>query len=228
MTSPHIVVIIDDEPQIRKILKILLEQNSIKVIEAANAAEGVVALSTCHPSLLLLDLGLPDKDGLDLLKELREWMMIPIIILSVKNSERDIVGALDAGADDYITKPFNSSELVARIRANLRKVHLPVESVFETGTLKVDFSGHLVYKNGEEVKLTAMEFSLLALFIRNQGKVLTHRYILKEVWGQAYEEQVQNLRVFVAQLRKKIEDENSEYKMIRTESGIGYRFVAFR
>lgn len=225
--KPHIIVV-DDEPQIQKILRITLESNNYKVTSAENAEQAAVAAGTAQANLILLDLGLPDKDGLQLLKELREWCTIPIIILSVRNSEEDIVSALDSGADDYITKPFNSQELLARIRANLRKIQLPQESIFTNSYLSIDFASHIVKKYDEEVKLTATEYSLLLLFVKNIGKVLTHRYILKEIWGPGYIEHTQYLRVFVGQLRKKIEDEESEDKMIITESGVGYRMLALK
>lgn len=218
------LLIIDDEPQIRKILKISLEQD-YKVIEAADGADGLLRAATMQPVLILLDLGLPDKDGLEILKELREWSAIPVIILSVRKGVEDIVAALDYGADDYITKPFNTAELMARIRANTRKSFDTPESVFSNGPLSVNFIKRTVTLNGEEVKLTNIEYSLLVLFIKNSGKALTHQYILKEIWGPGYIEQTQNLRVFVAQLRKKIERDDNKTRMIQTESGIGYRFV---
>lgn len=222
------IVVIDDEPQIRKILRITLEGQDYKVVEASTAKDGIVQAGTAHPNLIILDLGLPDQDGLDLLKELRGWSNVPIIILSVRNSEEDIVTALDNGADDYLTKPFNTAELLARIRACLRKSQLQQESVFKNGLLTVDFVSHVVKKNDEELKLTNTEYSLLLLFVKNIGKVLTHRFILKEIWGPSYFEQTQYLRVFIGQLRKKIEDDVSEPKMILTESGVGYRMVMLK
>lgn len=222
------IVVIDDEPQIRKILRITLEGQDYKVVEASTAKDGIVQAGTAHPNLIILDLGLPDQDGLDLLKELRGWNNVPIIILSVRNSEEDIVTALDNGADDYLTKPFNTAELLARIRACLRKSQLQQESVFKNGLLMVDFVSYVVKKNDEELKLTNTEYSLLLLFVKNIGKVLTHRFILKEIWGPSYFEQTQYLRVFIGQLRKKIEDDASEPKMILTESGVGYRMVMLK
>lgn len=219
-----VLLIIDDEPQIRKILKISLE-GSYKIVDAMDGAEGIRKAATDQPSLILLDLGLPDKDGLEVLKELREWSSTPVIILSVRKSVEDIVTALDYGADDYITKPFNTAELMARIRANMRKIPEFPESIFTNGSLSVDFAQRTVTLNGSEIKLTNIEYSLLVLFIKNTGKALTHRFILKEIWGPGYVEQTQNLRVFVAQLRKKIETDDNKAKMIQTESGIGYRFV---
>jgi len=226
MSSKPNILVVDDEPQIQKILRLTLESNDYKVTSAENAEQAEVAAGTAHVNLILLDLGLPDKDGLVLLKELREWCSLPIIILSVRNSEEDIVSALDLGADDYITKPFNTQELLARIRANLRKAQMPQESVFTNSYLTIDFTSHIVRMHDEEVKLTATEYSLLLLFVKNIGKVLTHRYILKEIWGPGYIEHTQYLRVFVGQLRKKIEDEDQ--KMILTESGVGYRMLMLK
>jgi two-component system, OmpR family, KDP operon response regulator KdpE len=222
------IIIIDDEPQIRKILRITLESNEYKVYEAETGNEGIVLAGTVQPNLILLDLGLPDQSGLTVLKEIRSWSTVPVIILSVRNSEEDIVSALDQGADDYITKPFSVGELLARIRANLRKNQAAQDTTFTNGNLFIDFASHVVRKNNEEIKLTHIEYSLLVLFIKNIGKVLTHRFILKEVWGPSYIEQTQYLRVFVAQLRKKIEEENSLDKMILTESGVGYRMVLLK
>ncbi len=217
------ILIVDDELQIRKILSLTLESNGYKVTMAENAEQALIAAATSHANLVILDLGLPDRDGLSLLKELRTWLTVPIIILSVRNSEEDIVTALDSGADDYITKPFNTSELLARIRVCLRKTQIPQEPVFTNAYLSIEFASHTVKRYDEEVKLTNTEYSLLLLFVKNIGKVLTHRYILKEIWGPGYVEHTQYLRVFVVQLRKKIEDENSDAKMIVTESGVGYR-----
>jgi two-component system KDP operon response regulator KdpE len=223
-----VIVIIDDESQIRKILRITLESNEYKVIEADNAKNGLVQAATAHANLILLDLGLPDMDGLEVLKEIRSFNDVPVIILSVRNSEEDIVAALDLGADDYLTKPFNTSELLARIRASLRRTQQPQESVFKNGGLSIDFASHVVTKDLEELKLTNTEYELLLLFIKNIGKVLTHRFILKEIWGPSYIEHSQYLRVFIGQLRKKIESNPSEPNIILTESGVGYRMVMLK
>jgi len=223
-----VIVIIDDESQIRKILRITLESNEYKVIEADNAKNGLVQAATSHANLILLDLGLPDMDGLEVLKEIRSFSDVPVIILSVRNSEEDIVAALDLGADDYLTKPFNTSELLARIRASLRRTQQPQESVFKNGGLSIDFASHVVTKDLEELKLTNTEYELLLLFIKNIGKVLTHRFILKEIWGPSYIEHSQYLRVFIGQLRKKIESNPSEPNIILTESGVGYRMVMLK
>jgi two-component system KDP operon response regulator KdpE len=222
------IVVVDDESQIRKILRITLEANEYKVIEADNAKNGLVHAATAHANLILLDLGLPDMDGLDVLKEIRSFNDVPVIILSVRNSEEDIVAALDFGADDYLTKPFNTSELLARIRASLRRTQQAQESIFKNGSLSIDFASHVVTKDSEELKLTNTEYELLLLFIKNIGKVLTHRFILKEIWGPSYIEHSQYLRVFIGQLRKKIESDPSEPNMILTESGVGYRMVMLK
>jgi len=222
------IVVVDDESQIRKILHITLESNDYKVIEADSAKNGLVQAATAHANLILLDLGLPDMDGLDVLKEIRSFSDVPVIILSVRNSEEDIVAALDLGADDYLTKPFNTSELLARIRVSLRRIMQPQESIFKNGSLAIDFVSHVVTKDTEELKLTNTEYELLLLFIKNIGKVLTHRFILKEIWGPSYIEHSQYLRVFIGQLRKKIESDPSEPNMILTESGVGYRMVMLK
>jgi two-component system, OmpR family, KDP operon response regulator KdpE len=224
LSLPENILVIDDEIQIRRLLKISLENSGYKVYEAENAKTGLQELINCRPSLLLLDLGLPDEDGLELLKKIRDFSDVPIIILSVRNSEQDIIAALDSGADDYITKPFNAGELLARIRSGIRHSRPEEKSpVFTNGNVIVDFSAREVKKNGEIVKLTSTEFSLLSLFIRNSGKVLTHNYFLKEIWGRQYSDDTQYLRVYVAQLRKKLEDNPSHPKMFITESGVGYR-----
>ena len=224
MTAQNTIIVIDDEAQIRRILSITLEAEEYKVVEASKGKEGIVAVANYHPQLVILDLGLPDQDGFSVLKEIRTWSNVPVIILSVRNSEADIVRALDLGADDYITKPFNTFELLARIRANIRRTQL-VESEPEVvnGNLKIDLSKRILYKNNKEIKLTNTEYQLIFLFFKNIDKVLTHNFILKEVWGPTHSEDSQYLRVFVGQIRKKIEDNPSEPKYIITDSGVGYR-----
>lgn len=225
MPEKDVILVIDDELPIRRLLEITLTANGYTVREASGGKEGLVAAATHHPALVILDLGLPDVDGQKVLVKLREWYTRPVIILSVRNAEDDIIAALDHGANDYITKPFKSGELLARIRAALRYGNPAEETaVIETGPLSIDLVGHTVRKDGELLKLTATEFSLLSLLAKNQGRVLTHQYILKEVWGFGYISQTQYLRVFIAQLRKKIEKDHSKPKLINTESGIGYRF----
>lgn len=219
------ILVIDDEPQIRKLLQITLESNDYKVIQAANGKEGLILAANHPPELILLDIGLPDHSGHEILKELREWYNKAIIILSVQNSEADIVKALDNGATDYLAKPFRTGELLARIRSSIRKNNFDNnDTTIVCNELEIDLTGRVVKKNDSVLKLTSTEYSLLALFMKNQGKVLTHQYILKEIWGLAYQTETQYLRVFVAQLRKKIEDNPNNPRHIITQSGVGYRF----
>lgn len=225
MTVKDAILIIDDEAQIRRLLEITLSANGFKIIEASTGKEGVTLAASQQPNLIILDLGLPDIDGLDVINKLREWYLKPIIILSVRNSEEDIVKALDNGANDYLTKPFRTGELLARIRVALRQSqNIAEDPVLDFGALSIDLANHTVRKNNELIKLTSTEYSLLVLLAKNEGRVLTHQYILKEVWGMSYIEQTQYLRVFIAQLRKKIEDDPTKPKLLNTESGIGYRF----
>jgi two-component system, OmpR family, KDP operon response regulator KdpE len=222
---PDNILIIDDEVQIRRLLDITLSSNGYKISEASTGKDGLVKAATTHPILIILDLGLPDSDGFEILKKLREWYPKPILILSVRNSEEDIVRALDHGANDYLTKPFRTGELLARVRAAIRQSETSSDNPCLTfGDLTIDLVNHVVRKSKEIIKLTSTEFSLLALLAKNEGRVLTHQYILKEVWGMGYVEQTQYLRVFIAQLRKKIEDDPSKPAFLNTESGIGYRF----
>jgi two-component system, OmpR family, KDP operon response regulator KdpE len=223
--SDNTILVVDDEVQIRRLLSITLNANGYKVFEATNAKEGITFAATHTPALIILDLGLPDEDGQQVLLKLREWFRGPVIILSVRSSEEDIITALDNGANDYLTKPFRNGELLARIRSALRSsVHDETSPVLFFGQLTIDYRNHLVRKSDEILKLTSTEFSLLSLMARNAGKVLTHQHLLKEIWGLSYVEQTQYLRVFVAQLRKKIEDDPAHPAFIVTESGIGYRF----
>lgn len=219
------ILVIDDEIQIRRLLEIALSANGYRIVEAATGKEGLLMAASYQPSLITLDLDLPDMDGMDVLKNLREWYHKPIIILSVRNSEEDIISGLDYGANDYLTKPFRIRELLARIRASLRLGETVNNNpVFKVGDLSVNMINHIAKKKEELLDLTPTEFSLLSLFIKNQGCVLTHKYILKEVWGYNYANQTQSLRVFIAQLRKKIEDNPAKPVLLITESGIGYRF----
>jgi two-component system KDP operon response regulator KdpE len=219
------ILVIDDEVQIRRLLEITLSSVGYKIAEAGTGKDGLIAAATHHPSLIILDLGLPDIEGITLLKKVREWYEKPVIILSVRNSEEDIVQALDNGANDYLTKPFRTGELLARIRVALRLNQGTDDTPELTfGSLTIDLVNHVARKKGEILKLTSTEFSLLALLAKNSGRVLTHQSILKEIWGFGYVDQTQYLRVFVAQLRKKIEDDPAKPKLLITESGIGYRF----
>lgn len=220
------ILVIDDEPQIRKLLSITLGSNGFSVQQAATAREGMINVANHPPDLVILDLGLPDENGHSVLQKLREWYTNPILILSVQNSEADIINALDYGANDYLSKPFRTGELLARIRSALRSsVQEERSPIITCGDLQIDLSERTVKKNSELIKLTATEYSLLTLFARNEGKVLTHQYLLRDVWGPGYINQTQYLRVFTAQLRKKIENDPNRPEIILTESGIGYRFI---
>jgi two-component system KDP operon response regulator KdpE len=221
-----VALVIDDEPQIRRLLQVTLEANGYRVFDAATGLDGIAQAAQRRPDVILLDLGLPDLNGVEVLRRLREWSRVPVIILSVRDREEDKVAALDAGADDYVTKPFNSAELLARLRAALRHAqpHGP-EAVFRTGDLEVNLAARVVRKRGQELKLTPTEYSLLRLFVTHAGKVLTHRQLLTEVWGPKAVEQTHYLRVHIAHLREKLEDIPGQPEFIRTEPGIGYRFV---
>lgn len=220
------ILVIDDEAQIRKLLNITLGSNGYHVLEAANAKDGINVMLKYNPDLVLLDLGLPDISGDEMLTSIREWFSNPVIIISVQADENYIVQSLDNGANDYLVKPFRSGELLARIRSSLRNSKAePRRSSMKFKDLTIDFLNRIVKKDGHVVKLTATEYSLLAMFVRNEGKVLTHQYLLNQVWGSRYQNDSQYLRVFVAQLRKKIENEPNRPVHIITESGIGYRFV---
>ena len=226
MSNKATILIIDDEAQIRKLLEITLESNDFAVTQAATAKDGMIMAANHPPDLIILDIGLPDEDGHSVLRKLREWYNNPVIILSVLSNEEDIIKALDNGANDYLIKPFRTGELLARIRSALRGMFTEENNhLIICDGLQIDLAARIVKKNNEVIKLTATEYNLLALFARNEGKVLTHQYLLREVWGPGYISQSQYLRVFIAQLRKKIENDPNRPEMILTESGVGYRFV---
>lgn len=219
-----VALVIDDEVQIRRLLRVVLESADYQVHEAETAAQGLTDAATRRPDVVLLDLGLPDSDGVNVLRRLREWSQVPVIVLSVRDDEEGKVAALDAGADDYVTKPFSSAELLARLRAAQRKTR-PEEEIsrFKSGDLIVDLTARVVTRAGHEVKLTATEYALLRLFVRHAGRVLTHRQILREIWGPKSEEHRQYLRVYVTHLRQKIERDPAAPELVKTEPGIGYR-----
>jgi two-component system, OmpR family, KDP operon response regulator KdpE len=224
MSDKSLVLVIDDEIQIRRLLDLGLKSNGYRVLLAETAEEGIRRAEMDRPEIMILDLGLPDMDGIEVLKRVRQWSSMPVLILSVRDSESDIVACLDAGADDYLLKPFRTGELLARVRTALRhRPGQPVGDVFESRGLSVDLSARTVKKSGTVVKLTSTEFALLDLLIRHAGKVLTHKFILEQVWGPAHADETQYTRVYVGQLRKKIEDDPANPKIILTESGIGYR-----
>jgi len=221
------ILVIDDEAQIRRLLEITLQSNDFAVKEAATAREGLIAAANHPPDLIILDLGLPDESGHVVLKKLREWYTKSIIILSVQSSEEDIVNALDNGANDYLVKPFRTAELLARIRSTLRNATSEENnSLIDCNELQIDLAARIVKKNDEIIKLTSTEYTLLSLFAQNEGKVLTHQFLLNQVWGPSYVNESQYLRVYIAQLRKKIEDNPNKPFHLITESGVGYRFVA--
>ncbi|HUC62405.1 MAG TPA: response regulator transcription factor [Alphaproteobacteria bacterium] len=228
MSDSGRILVIDDEPQIRRLLRTSLGAQGYRVSEAAGGAEGIEAVRVEKPDLVILDLGLPDMEGLDVIARLRAGSPVPIVVLSVRDDERGKVAALDLGADDYVTKPFGMDELVARVRAALRH-RLQAQGdapIFQTGELKVDLVRRIVTLRGAEVKLSAREYDLLSLLVRHAGRVLTHSFILREVWGPAHADDVQYLRVYVRHLREKLEADPTRPRYILTETGVGYRLQA--
>lgn len=220
------ILVIDDEPQIGKLLEITLESNNYKVRVANSGKSGILMAANHPPELILLDLGLPDMSGHEVLKELKKWYSKSIIILSVINNESDIVQALDNGANDYLTKPFRNAELLARIRSSIRRNEITeTNSIFQIGELTMDFASRVVTLENVIVKLTVTEYNILSLLVKNQGRVLTHSYLLKEIWGVGSQTETQYLRVFIGTLRKKIEKNPNKPAFIITESGVGYRFA---
>ena len=227
MNDKPLVLIVDDEPQIRRLLTVTLEANAYRVLAAASGQEGVVLAAQHRPALVILDLGLPDLAGQEVLRRLREWSNAPVIVLSVQDDEKGKVAVLDAGADDYVTKPFNTDELLARLRVALRHSTKTEEAaVVQAANLVVDLATRRVTVSGKEVKLSATEYNLLRLLARHAGKVLTHRQILNEVWGPGHENDTHYLRVYIAHLREKLETSPESPELILTELGVGYRFIA--
>jgi two-component system KDP operon response regulator KdpE len=221
-----VALIIDDEVQIRRLLRVVLEGENYQVLEAETGQQGLMEIAARKPDVILLDLGLPDLEGLEVLKRLREWSEAPVIVLTVRDDVQEKVGALDSGADDYVTKPFSTPELLARLRAAQRKTRPEEEiSMFKNGDLVVDLTARVVTLAGREIKLSATEYALLRLFVKHPGRVLTHRYILREIWGPKSEEHRQYLRVYVTHLRQKIEADPARPSLISTQPGIGYRFA---
>ncbi len=220
------VLVIDDEPQIRKLLKVSLAAHGYDVYEATSGADAVIQAVNIKPDLIILDLGLPDMDGKEVVRRLREWSDIPILILTVRDQEKEKIDALDSGADDYITKPFSIGELLARIRVSMRRsAHTEDEPVIHCGDLSIDLAQRRVTVNAQEIKLTPTEYDILKILAQNSGKVLTHRQLLKAVWGNTYSEDTHYIRVYIGQLRRKIETNPTQPKYIITESGVGYRLM---
>lgn len=219
------ILVVDDEMQIRKMLNIFLDASDFKIEESESGKQAIRMSASVKPDLILLDLGLPDIDGKEVIKEIRQWSQVPIVVLSVRAVDDEVVAALDAGADDYVIKPFNADVLVARIKANLRKaiVRDGGEPELTNGTIRMDLIRHEVFRDGEKVALTPKEYELLRYFMVNRGRMLTHKQILNEVWGAAHSEDTQYLRVYVGQVREKLEANPSVPQMIITEPGVGYR-----
>ena len=227
MSNKFKILVIDDEPQIRKLLKLTLEANDFEVVTAENAKLGIRLAASVKPDLILLDLNLPDEDGLTALKKIREWSKAQIIILSVRSSETDKISLLDAGADDYITKPFHSGELLARIRVAIRHQDTIQDNpLIVSGEIEINLASRTVKKYGQIINLTSTEYSILKLLVQNKDKVLTHKQILESIWGNPFSEETQYLRVFIGQIRKKIENDYSNPKYLKTISGVGYIFSA--
>lgn len=220
------ILVVDDESAVRRFLKKCLMGAGWSVAEAATGSEAVEAIRKRHPDLLILDIGLPDLNGFEVTRVIREWNNLPILILSVRNQEEDIVQALDAGADDYLTKPFSVSVLLARIRAALRRATQEAqEEMYQSGGLCVDLEKRVVTLEGEPISLTPTEYDLLKGFVKHAGRVLTHRHLLRMVWGNAYEDDIQVLRVNISNLRKKLESDSHKPRYILTEPGVGYRLA---
>src|SRR5258707_5120734 len=227
MTEGPVALIVDDELQIRRLLKISLEANGYHVVEAKTGQDGLTQFATLRPDVLILDLGLPDMDGLEVLKSLRAWSKTPVIILSVRDGDNEKIAALDAGADDYLTKPFSVGELLARLRVAQRHAQpLPDAAVFQVDALTVDLAHRAVTVQDQPIKLTPAEYALLRLLIQHAGQVLTHRQLLREVWGPEYVDETHYLRVYMAQLRQKLEADPARPKILLTEPGVGYRLAA--
>ena len=228
MKKEPLVLLIDDEPQILRALKTILTANHFQVISAASGEQGIALAVAQPPDVIILDLSLPDIDGIHVCEDIREWSRVPIIVLSVRDNEKDKVAALDKGADDYLTKPFGIEELLARIRVALRHSEQALgnkQSIIKAGTVTIDLARHTVMRNGEEIRLTGTEFKLLAYMAANAERVLTHQTLLTNVWGFSESEHVEYLRVYMGQLRKKLEVNPDEPQVILTEPGIGYRFI---
>ena len=227
-TTPPVVLVIEDEASIRRFLRPTLTSQGYRIVEAETGEDGLIQAATRQPDLVILDLGLPDLDGLQVIRRLREWTAVPIIVLSARGAESDKVAALDAGADDYVAKPFAVGELLARARVALRHATAgrePGESTFEAGDLRVDLARRRVWLGETEVRLTPIEYRLLAVLVRHAGKVLTHQQLLKEVWGPGQVEQTHYLRVYMANLRRKLEADPARPRLLRTEPGVGYRLL---
>jgi len=228
--SKPLILIVEDDPPIRNLISVTLEAHEYRHITAANAGNAILEATSHNPDIMLLDLGLPDMDGVEVIRKIRTWSNMPIIVISARGDDRDKIEALDAGADDYLTKPFSVDELLARLRVTIRRLNQSQtdsaeQTVFTNGALRIDYAAGCAYLNGEELHLTPIEYKLLCLLAKNCGKVLTHNYITQQVWGTSWENNVASLRVFMATLRKKLEPESGSPAFIQTHVGIGYRMV---
>lgn len=229
MNKP-LLLVVEDDSAIRNLITTTLETHDYRFLVAPNGESAIIEASSHNPDIVLLDLGLPDMDGIQIIKKIRSWSSMPIIVISARSEDSDKIEALDAGADDYLTKPFSVEELLARLRATLRRLHSlqndnVKDSVFVNGDLKIDYMGGCVYLNEQELHLTPIEFKLISLLSKHVGKVLTHTFITKEIWGSEWESDVASLRVFMATLRKKIESDPANPKYIQTHIGVGYRML---
>lgn len=232
MMNKFQILIVDDDPPIRNLIATTLKTHDYKYITAETGQEAIMQASTCNPDVMFLDLGLPDMDGVSVIRKVREWSNMPIIVISARSEDSDKIEALDAGADDYLTKPFSVEELLARLRVMQRRIALLNKdnengrgAVYTNGNLKIDYAAGCASMNGRELKLTPIEYKLLCLLAKNTGKVLTHTYITQNIWGSAWEGNVASLRVFVATLRKKLEKYDDTFQYIQTHIGIGYRML---
>ena len=229
MNKP-LILIVEDDPPIRNLISVALEAHDYRSISAANAGNAIIAATSHNPDIVLLDLGLPDQDGVEVIRKIRSWSNMPIIVISARSDDRDKIEALDAGADDYLTKPFSVDELLARLRVTIRRLNQSQaeggdQLTFVNGPLTIDYSAGYASLNGDELHLTPIEYRLLCLLARNCGKVLTHNYITQQVWGTSWENNIASLRVFMATLRKKLEPDSGSPAFIQTHVGIGYRMV---
>ena len=229
MNKP-LILIVEDDPPIRNLISVALEAHDYRYISAANAANAIMEAASHNPDIMLLDLGLPDLDGVEVIRKIRSWSNMPIIVISARSDDKDKIEALDAGADDYLTKPFSVDELLARLRVTIRRLNQSLtesadQMVFVNGPLRIDYAAGCAYLNEEELHLTPIEYKLLSLLAKNCGKVLTHNYITQQVWGTSWENNVGSLRVFMATLRKKLEPDAGSPSFIQTHVGIGYRMV---
>lgn len=226
------ILVVEDDPPIRNLIVTTLKTHNYKYLQASTGEEAIMQASTCGPDVCFLDLGLPDMDGVEVIRKIREWSNMPIIVISARSEDEDKIEALDAGADDYLTKPFSVEELLARLRVMQRRIALlkkdgdnNEKAVYTNGKIKIDYAAGCAYKNGEELKLTPIEYKLLCLLAKNTGKVLTHKYITQHIWGSAWDSNVASLRVFMATLRKKLEKPEDSVQYIQTHIGIGYRLM---